>query len=481
MVDHDREKSAPPPPIPELFAGRSWRRTWFLTAAMGTALLLSIFGGYELIEREWLTGVWSDDALHVAHIVRGMGSAVLLGTLAFLLVWRARRRAEGRLREAYGELEAAFRERSDRLAREAAFRGRLFDALQSQVVVVDRKGKVVEANRVALDACGEKLIGASIGSPCTVLGGSCQGETCVATQALKTGRPIVGEFTRTNAATGRIFAIDAYPVPSPSGGPPDVVIEVLRDITDQKRFEAASRDQERLAAVGVLAAGIAHDIANPLASMSSELELLEIEIARERGRVDRSSSPKATDLARISESIRVVRGEAERIRRALRDMTDFARRRNEDQTLVPVGVAIEDAVRMVRHDVRARRVRFHVELAKDLPPVKIVEDHLVSVIVNLLLNALDAMPDGGDLTITAEAVGRFVHVSVKDSGHGMSEDVLRRATEPLFTTKQAGRGTGLGLSISADVMRAAGGSLDIESAPGLGTTVHLTCPAVSHA
>jgi signal transduction histidine kinase len=465
MLERDREKSAPSPPIPELFAGRSWRRTWLITAGIGTALLLSIFGGYELLERQWLRDAWSDDALHVAHIARGMGSAVLLGTLAFLLVWRARRQAENRLREAYGQLEAAFRERSDRLARESAFRGRLFDALQSHLIVVDRKGIVVEANRVALDACGEKLIGATIGAPCTVLGGTCSGQMCVATQALRTGRPIVGEVTRTHAATGRIFAIDAYPVPTPGGGPSDVVIEVLRDITAAKRFEAASRDQEKLAAVGVLAAGIAHDIANPLASMSSELELLEGE----------------TDLARIGESVRVLRGEADRMRRTLRDMTDFARRRSEDQTLVPVGVAIEDAVRMVRHDVRARNVRFHVDLAPDLPPVMIVEDHLVMVIVNLLLNAFDAMPDGGELTIEAESVARFVHVTVKDSGHGMTEDVLRRATEPLFTTKQAGRGTGLGLSISADVMRAAGGSLDIESAPGLGTTVHLTCPAVSDA
>jgi signal transduction histidine kinase len=166
-----------------------------------------------------------------------------------------------------------------------------------------------------------------------------------------------------------------------------------------------------------------------------------------------------------------------RIDRTLREMTDFARRRAEDCVDATVQTVIEDALRMVRHDPRGRRTLFHTRVPAGLPRVRIVDDHLTMVLVNLLINALDAMPDGGTITISAHAVGDYVRLSVADTGTGMTEEVARRATEPLFTTKP-GRGTGLGLSISADVVRQAGGALDIDSTPGLGTTVYLTCPAV---
>ncbi len=227
-----------------------------------------------------------------------------------------------------------------------------------------------------------------------------------------------------------------------------------------KQLEAQLRNQEKLAAVGVLASGIAHDIANPLASMSSELEMLESE----------------SDLERIRESLGVVRVHISRISRTLRDMTDFARRRGEESGPIAVSAAVEDALRMVRHDPRARRVRIIVELAPSLPPVRMVEDHLVMVLVNLILNSFDAMPDGGELTVKAEPAPEGVHLVVRDSGCGMDEEVRRRATEPLFTTKPGGHGTGLGLSVSTDVLRAAGGTLEIESSPGAGTTVHLRLP-----
>ena len=99
------------------------------------------------------------------------------------------------------------------------------------------------------------------------------------------------------------------------------------------------------------------------------------------------------------------------------------------------------------------------------------------VLVNLILNGFDAMPDGGELTVKSERAADGVHLMVRDTGCGMDEAVRRRATEPLFTTKPGGRGTGLGLSVSADVVRAAGGSLEIDSAPDAGTTVHLRLPA----
>jgi signal transduction histidine kinase len=130
--------------------------------------------------------------------------------------------------------------------------------------------------------------------------------------------PIIGQCIRTDARSGRIYAIDAYPVPDLDGKGP-LVIESARDITEAKQLEARVLYQEKLAALGVLAAGIAHDIVNPLASMSSELEMIEGE----------------TDLGRVRASIGVLRSQVSRIDRTLREMTDFARRRGDERDEPP--------------------------------------------------------------------------------------------------------------------------------------------------
>lgn len=230
-------------------------------------------------------------------------------------------------------------------------------------------------------------------------------------------------------------------------------------VVQAKQLEAQVRNQEKLAALGVLAAGIAHDIGNPLASMSSELELLECE----------------KDLGRVRASVSELRGQVARIARTLRDMTEFARRRSDESGAARIEVAVEDALRMVRHDPRARRIRFTSEVEGGLPQLPIPEDQLVMVLVNLLINSFDAIGEVGLVSISARREGDRVQLCVHDDGAGMTEETRARALEPLFTTKRSG--TGLGLSVSADAVRAVGGSVGIVSAPGQGTSVRLGFPA----
>ncbi|MCC6554898.1 MAG: PAS domain-containing protein [Polyangiaceae bacterium] len=438
------------------FSTRAWIRAWVRTAVVGTALLVFIFAGYEVVERFFLAGRLRTEQLFALHIWRGMSASVLLGTWSVYNVWRARREYDAAYARAYRVLEQAMQERTRVLGRTQAFTERLFDALRDRLVVLDGMGRVVKANRVALEALhGED----PRGKPCSQFGKACDA-ACIAKIAFNTRKPVVGQVVRTDPATGRIFCVDAYPVPDPDGGQ-QLIIESARDITESKNLEAQIRYQEKFAALGVLASGIAHDIGNPLSSMSSELEMLERE----------------TDLAAVRESVGVLRGQVARITRIVREMQDFSCRRGEEVSAVSIPLAIEDALRMVRHDPRARKVRVLADVPPGLPELNGVEDHLVMVLVNLIINAFDAMPEGGELTVRASPAPGGASIEVIDTGTGMTEEVRRRALEPLFTTKGRGRGTGLGLSVSADILKSMGGSLEIESAPGAGTTVRLIVPA----
>jgi signal transduction histidine kinase len=224
--------------------------------------------------------------------------------------------------------------------------------------------------------------------------------------------------------------------------------------------ESLVRHQEQLASLGVLAAGIAHDLGNPLGSLSSELELLEEE----------------DDAALVRQSLGVLRKHVDRMARSLRDIVGFARRRGEEIGDVHLAEAVRDAVRLVAHGPRMRRIRIEVDVPEGLPPVRMVEDQLVMVLVNLLLNACDAMPEGGSIAITAREEERGVALSVRDEGVGMSPEVLARAKDALFTTKRSSGGTGLGLSVSDRLLQSMSGTLELASTLGAGTTVTIRLP-----
>jgi signal transduction histidine kinase len=220
--------------------------------------------------------------------------------------------------------------------------------------------------------------------------------------------------------------------------------------------------QEKLAAAGRMAAGVAHEVANPLASMDALLQMME----------RRPEKMKPENIATLREQVA-------RINKVVRQMTSFAHPGEGQWQEVQLNEVVEKALNVVRFDPRGKRARIERELAVDSPMVRAVPEALQQVIINLAINALDALEgvEGGTLTLRTATVGGTARIEVIDNGHGITPAHRRRLFEPFFTTKPVGKGTGLGLSISYTLVQQHGGEIHAESrGEGAGARFIVTLP-----
>jgi len=257
-----------------------------------------------------------------------------------------------------------------------------------------------------------------------------------------------------------VLSIDTYPVID-SWGKASLVIEVARDVTKETENDILTRHREKMAALGMLAAGFAHELGNPLTSLSTGLTLLE----------------RNPDKSHLQESVPMLKEHLGRISRILFQIRGFAQKRSAGAMEANIGAVISDALRLVSFDPRAKGIKIQTDVSDGLPPASMHEEGFHLVLSNLIINAFEAMPDGGTLTITAkpdQAGGSSLTVS--DTGVGMERDVLSQATFPLFTTKHDTGGMGLGLALCTDLLHAAGAQLNISSIQGTGTTVEVNFP-----
>ena len=267
-------------------------------------------------------------------------------------------------------------------------------------------------------------------------------------------------------------------------GRPDYLISVVEDIQARKDAEwarqqadaamRAAQDQERemqrelnhlqrLESIGRLAGGVAHDMNNVLAAIMAVTGALE---------------SRAAGDPRMAAETGIILAAAARGRKLVQGLTEFARKEVQAAAPVDLNQLVRNEAELLAHTTLAR-VAIRLELAADLPKIEGEASALANALMNLCVNACDAMPAGGALTLTTRLLpaGR-VELAVQDTGEGMPPEVAARAMEPFFTTKAAGKGTGLGLAIVYGTAKAHGGTVEIHSAPGQGTKVALAFPSL---
>lgn len=285
------------------------------------------------------------------------------------------------------------------------------------------------------------------------------------------GLPVAAALTVEGG--GRPIDECAAPIVDDGGNVLGAVL-VLRDVTEQRRLHARATMTERMIALGTMAAGVAHQVNNPLAIVVGNAAELGAKLEAS------SSALSAGALADMRQLTAEVQDAASRVARVVSDLTTFSRRIDDVQP-VDVHAALGWVVR-VTEPLVAPRARVIIERTS-VPPVLATESGLGQVFVNLLNNAAQAMPDRpidrNEITIDTRHAGTRVIVSVADNGRGMPPEVHRRMFEPFFTTRPVGQGSGIGLAVAHGIVQSLGGEIAADSSPGRGTTVHVRLPVAS--
>ena len=366
----------------------------------------------------------------------------------------------------------------------------VLDAAPDGMLIVDARGTILLANRQAHAMFGYAT-GELVGQPVETLlpealraGHVAHRDAYVRaprTRPMGSGLDLLG---RRKDGSEVSVEISLSPMATPDGV---VVIAAVRDITERKRIEAdlhalnedlarkreeaeraalalAARRAEKLAALGTLAAGLAHELNNPIGIMSSRIQVMLME---------------GDDLSpHVREDLEVLHRQTQRVARITQGLLTFARSSAGERAPVDLNHIVRETLLLAENQIVKSGVKVTTDLAPDLPAILGDADTLQQVMLNLVTNARDAVETGGEIRIATRRrdSDRTIELLVADTGCGIAPEDLTRIFDPFFTTKSAG--TGLGLSLTHGIVREHGGTIDVESAPGRGTRFILAFPAL---
>jgi two-component system NtrC family sensor kinase len=342
----------------------------------------------------------------------------------------------------------------------------LFDNLDDELYIINREYELIAVNQARANRAGtapQDLVTRKCfqvledrDSPCPA---------CLAKPTFDAGKKTM-RIENTIGADHQfiIREIYTYPINDAEGNVFQTILQ-LRDITERRRLEASLIQAEKLAALGQLSAGVAHELNNPITAVIANTQLLQREL-----------KPVEVDL----ESVDLIEKAGRRAQKVVRALLDFSRQEPQEFHTVDVNQSIQNALALVEKQWERAKVKLTRNLTSDLPPIHGNTDHLQSVWINLLVNAQDALDEQpGEVMLRSERRGEFVVVQVQDTGAGIPKEYISRIFDPFFTTKAPGKGTGLGLATCFRIVDQHRGTIEVDSETEVGTTFTVRLPIES--
>jgi two-component system NtrC family sensor kinase len=357
----------------------------------------------------------------------------------------------------------------EEISREKREWEKTFDAITDMVWIEDGAQRVIRANQALLARTGMSSV--------DIPGKKCEevldrigisSNDCLCSETVSDQRP---SFRELRGVGGTLFHFWAYPLMDEEGRL-YAIVHYLKDVTAQKRLEQQLIRSDRLASLGTLVAGIAHEINNPLGIIAGYSEAL-IERAKEKSLLNVQA------FEDFPEYLETIHKEIFRCKDILRSLLDFARPSCGTFRQIDINELIKEVLLLVNH--RATRLSHDISfrLNRDLPKISADPGSLRQLFMNIIINSLYYTPEKGSIVISS-AFDRdtdMIMVSVKDSGKGIAPEVIGKVFDPFFTTKPVGEGTGLGLAIGHKIVEEHGGSIDVQSDDGKGATFIIRLPA----
>ena len=363
----------------------------------------------------------------------------------------------------YERLEARVADRTRELDQQKRFVEVVLETLPLGVFVLDADLAIVRANRAGAGALGE----APLGKPFPAL-------------LPPAHAPDVEAFLRAAVATRHLETVEHEVAVggdvrvlrltvAPLAGAAAHVVLLVADVTHAKQLERQMLLTERLTTAGRLAAGVAHELNNPLATIAGCAEALSARLS-EGGLADRP------ELADFRNYLTLIEEEAFRCKEITGSLLQLVREPGERRAPTDLNAVVQKTIELLSHQSRFAASQFHTELADDLPPALVNEGQFRQVFLGVASNGLEAMEGRGRLTIRTRAIRDEVEVEVEDEGPGIPEEVLGRIFDPFFTTKPPGQGTGLGLAIAQGIVAEHGGRIEVQSRPAKGSVFRIVVP-----
>lgn len=346
-------------------------------------------------------------------------------------------------------------ESATELARSQELLQTVFNGITDLVVLLDRDCRIKMVNRAFLARYGVDFTRMDSQRCGELAGPLCPFAECAVLASGELGRAVTREV---GLAGGEIFLVHFYPVLADDGVLQNIVC-YGKEITEEKQREQRTQQTEKLAAIGQLAAGVAHEINNPLGVILCHAELLK-------------NSLSERELA----DIKTIEKHALNCKRIVADLLNFARGREQIRTPTSLNQVLEEVLDLTAAQFRQQDITVETALAPDLPLLELDPDRIKQVFLNIMINAAQALAGPGKISVYSRQRGGWVEAEVADNGRGIPPHQRERIFEPFFTTKPPGQGTGLGLSVSYGIVRNHDGEIKVSSEPGRGTRVTVILP-----
>ena len=348
------------------------------------------------------------------------------------------------------------------LQKERDFIDAVLETAGALVVVLDREGRILRFNRACEQMTGyssEEVMGRHVWD-LFIIPDEVAGVKAVF-ERLRGGEPRSDYENYWMGKGGFLRRISwSNTVIADFGGKVDYVVSSGLDITDLKSMQEQLRKTERIAELGTLASGMAHEIGTPMNVILGRAEYL-LQRTADEG---------------MKKGLATIVTQIERITKVMNQLLVFARRKQPDRQVVDLAEIVEDSLEMFQERMTHNRITVEKVIEGNLPSIYADRDQLVQVLINLVTNSLHAMPEGGRLRLSLDRENSHVLLGLSDTGHGMPEEVRSKIFEPFFTTKDFGKGTGLGLTVVKGIIEEHGGTIAVESVVDKGTTFWIRLP-----